>query len=128
MHDAANSLANAMFSVAGGDVIGAGEVGDDFIWGGSGNNQLHSDVPDTSSALFEELKFGLGSTGGDDTIEGSVGDDSIWSGQSNDMISGNVGDDTIYGDDRANMLRGNAGADNIFSYGRRRHYSGRPRG
>jgi len=66
VHDAANSLANAMFSVAGGDVIGAGEVGDDFIWGGSGNNQLHSDVPDTSSALFEELKFGLGSTGGDD--------------------------------------------------------------
>ena len=64
MHDAANSLANAMFSVAGGDVIGASEVGDDFIWGGSGNNQLHSDVPDTSSALFEELKFRLGSTGG----------------------------------------------------------------
>ena len=116
VHDAANSLANAMFSVAGGDVIGAGEVGDDFIWGGSGNNQLHSDVPDTSSALFEELKFGLGLTGGDDTIEGGVCDDSIWGGQGNDMISGNAGDDTIYVDNRANMLRGNAGADNIFSY------------
>ena len=117
VQDAANPLANSMFSAAGGDVIGAGGAGDDFIWGGAGNDQLHGDIPDTSSALFEEFKFGLGSTfGGDDTTEGGGGDDSTWGGQGNDVISGDAGDDTIYGDDGANMLSGNTSEDNIFGY------------
>ena len=117
VHDPANPLTNPIFSAIGSADIAAGGAGDDFIWGGAGNDQLHGDVPDTSSSLFDEFEFGLGSiVAGDDTIEGGDGDDSIWGGHGNDVISGDAGDDTIYGDEGADTLSGNTGADNIFGY------------
>ena len=73
VHDASNPLANSRFSAAGSINTCAGGASDNLIWGGAGNDQLHGNTPDTSSALFEEFKFGLGLTaGGDDTIEGGV--------------------------------------------------------
>ena len=73
VHDASNPLANSRFSAAGSINTCAGGASDNLIWGGAGNDQLHSNTPDTSSALFEEFKFGLGLTvGGDDTFEGGV--------------------------------------------------------
>ena len=73
VHDASNPLANSSFSAAGNINTCAGEASGNLIWGGAGNDQLHGNTPDTSSALFEEFKFGLGLTvGGDDTIEGGV--------------------------------------------------------
>lgn len=116
-HDASNPLTNPTFSAFGSDDIVSGGGGDDFLWGGAGDDLLHGDVPDTSSTLFSEFAFSLGSTpGGDDTLYGGAGNDNLWGGAGNDVVSGEDGNDWLSGGAGTDQLYGNAGTDNIFGY------------
>jgi len=87
VHNAANSLVNAMFSVAGGDVIGAGEVGDDSIWGGQGNDMISGNAGDDT--IYVDNRANM--------LRGNAGADNIFSYADDDIIRGGQGDDSISG-------------------------------
>lgn len=117
VHDASNPLTNPTFSGTGGDDLISGGAGDDYLWGGAGSDHIHGDVPDTSSGLFAEFSFGLGSAvGGGDRLYGGDGNDSLWGGDGADVISGDAGSDYLAGEGGADQLFGGAGNDNLFGY------------
>jgi len=117
LHDASNPLTNPIFAASGGDDVISGGAGDDDLWGGGGNDHIHGDVPDTSSGLFAEFSYGLGSAlGGDDRLYGGEGDDSLWGGDGADVIFGEGGNDHVAGDAGADRLYGGTGSDNLFGY------------
>lgn len=117
VHDEASPLTNPVFSSSGDADLLTGGAGDDVLWGGAGDDLLHGDVPDTSSALFAEFAFGLGTAdAGDDTLYGGAGNDTLWGGGGADVLYGEDGNDTLSGDDGADQLYGGSGSDNIFGY------------
>ena len=71
-----------------------GELGDDLIYGGGGNDWLVGCVD------------GDGSETGSDRIYGGTGDDTIWGGAGDDRLVGEEGNDTIYGESGNDWLVG----------------------
>jgi len=135
LHSASNPLTAPTFSGNGSADTIAGGAGADSIWGGPGNDRVHGDTPDSSSSLYQEFGFDLGSAGfgddavwggdGDDTLEGGDGNDALYGeagadslvgGAGNDTLSGGDGDDVLEGNAGIDSLYGGAGADNIFGY------------
>ncbi len=116
-HDIGNPLTDPTFSGSGGSDAISGGAGSDTIWGGAGDDVIHGDVPDTSSSLFSEFTFSLGTdASGDDEIHGGDGADTLFGGGGDDTLFGDDGNDTLEGNDGADTLYGGAGDDNIFGY------------
>ena len=107
-----------------------GQLGDDLLIGGSGNDVLHgglgedrlggkdgNDILDGGDQA--DLLFGgqgndiLNGSFGNDRLVGQRGDDTINGGSGDDFVNGSGGSDEINGGDGNDYLRGGAGADQI---------------
>lgn len=108
------------------------------LFGGTGNDTLRVDLPDTNIRAWlyggkgdDVLSGGGGNDrlsgsygndtlnggGGDDILTGSRGDDIIDGGAGNDRLYGEAGNDTLRGGDGDDWLVGGAGTDNISGDG-----------
>ena len=109
----ATSMASVL--VAANNLI-AGDLGEDTIFGGSGNDVLRGDLNLRSSQVGignDDIIYGgagrdrIGGKGGNDTLFGGDGDDRIWGDDGDDLIRGGRGNDILTGDD----FSGGQGAD-----------------
>lgn len=80
----------------------AGELGNDLILGGDGDDVLRGDRNARNSG---------GTAGGNDIILGGNGDDRIGGKAGNDRLFGEAGNDAIWGDDGDDLLWGGLGND-----------------
>jgi FtsP/CotA-like multicopper oxidase with cupredoxin domain/Ca2+-binding RTX toxin-like protein len=85
-------------------VAGISTVGDNLIYGDSGNNNLLGGVGNDSL-------YGLG---GNDQFNGNQGKDTIYGGNGNDTLWGGKDDDLIFGNQGQDVLFGNLGNDTIW--------------
>ena len=116
-----------------------GNWGDDKIWGGDGNDEIHGDdcgnedcndaVDDDEDGPADGWDWTLhayidyGVEKGDDTIYGGQGEDEIYGGAGNDYlhgeedadhIVGGAGEDTIWGGEGSDVLYTGSGWDTVF--------------
>jgi 2',3'-cyclic-nucleotide 2'-phosphodiesterase (5'-nucleotidase family) len=110
-----NSAANTLVGDAdvddliyamGGNDTAAGELGNDAIYGGDGDDVLRGDRNRRSEQA--------GEAGGDDIIFGGAGNDRIGGKSGNDELFGEDGDDQIWGDGGDDLINGGAGNDILF--------------
>jgi Ca2+-binding RTX toxin-like protein len=87
-------------SEAGGDgILTDPTVGDDVIFGFTGNDTLGTNSTGTS---------------GDDAIFGGAGNDSLFGGDGDDQLFGGDGNDALHGGKGSDVLSGGAGNDTFF--------------
>ncbi len=96
-----------------GDLIAAGQAGDDFIWGHGGNDTIDGGSGNDTLRGWYGYDFINGGTG-DDSIYGEAGNDRLdgWAGH--DTIDGGNGNDQILGWTGNDILSGGAGNDRLF--------------
>lgn len=91
---------------------------DDYMQGGSGENQMYS-----SYGFFESF-LSLGLSAGNDTFVGGPSRDTIGGGDGNDLIKAGGGDDLISGGPGDDRIEGGAGDDGLV--GARGDFAGVP--
>lgn len=89
-----------------------GDLGDDFLDGGTGADIIHGN--DGDDAIYGgDGNDTITGDSGDDTVDGGVGDDFITGGDGADGISGGWGTDCLMGNDGADALCGDNGDDSL---------------
>lgn len=90
-----SSGADSIFAGDGDDTVW-GEMDDDLVDGGSGNDRLFGDsmALDANGRLLVPIAFH-----GDDQLYGGADDDEIYGNGGDDVLSGEAGDDWLDGDD-----------------------------
>ena len=81
---------------SGGDDVLSGDLRDNTIRGGAGNDKIYG-----------------GPRGGDDELHGDAGDDQLFGGAGDDMLFGGADDDILAGGSGSNEIDGDAGNDVI---------------
>jgi len=98
------------------DDVLIGTQGNDFVWGGSGDDRLY---------LLGGDDIGNGGSGNDsvegdrgsDIVIGGSGADRLMAGKDADVVTGDAGDDYIYGDDGNDLISGGRGNDTLYGGG-----------
>lgn len=108
--DAAGEVGdNRLFGDSGNDSIRGG-LGDDWLVGGTGNDSVNGGDGD-------DTMFAGSGDKGDDTINGGAGDDIIGGARGDDSLIGGTGDDTIFGGEGRDVIDG-GGDDNLIWAGK----------
>ncbi len=106
--------------------------GSDVIYGGAGNDEIHTGswsdsdqgLPNAQTGMANDTAFGgdghdiLRGAGGDDLLRGDAGDDNIGGGGGNDTMVGGEGSDTFLVSDLGDMIfesRSWSGTDTVMS-------------
>ena len=95
---------------SGNDDILAGDLRDNVIMGGGGDDKLYGG-PNPADAD----KMGNSGLTNADMLHGGGGDDMLFGGVGNDTLKGDAGDDMLHGGPNADRLFGGAGSDLIYA-------------
>ena len=101
--------------------------GADTIFGGAGNDEIHTGSWADSDDGFGNTQTGTASdeahggdgddilrgAGGDDILSGDAGNDDVGGGGGADSITGGAGDDVLFGNAGADVIDGGAGNDTL---------------
>ncbi|MGC9528298.1 MAG: S8 family serine peptidase [Limnospira sp.] len=117
---AGNVLDNVLVGGGGNDELFA-DAGDDFLSGNGGNDYLEGDGGNDTlfggqgddELLGNEGVDRLSGDGGFDALFGGEGNDILSGGRDDDRLFGNEGDDRLFGDEGRDTLEGGTGNDNL---------------
>lgn len=99
----------------GGDDLVIGNLVDNLLWGGDGDDVMRGDHNGFSLSLEEggsDMLYGgpgndlLHGQGGNDRLFGGIGNDQIWGDEGDDLLRGGLGQDILKGDDCESNNRG----------------------
>ena len=98
-----------------------GNMGDDTLTGGGGNDTIGGGMDDDEIDAMGGNDDVVGGAGddeimggdGDDTVHGNMGEDELMGGMGNDKLAGDDGEDDLMGGAGSDTLIGGAGADKL---------------
>lgn len=105
------SLIETVLAGSGDDWV-AGNVADNYLSGGAGNDTLIGDGTGAMRGGNDTLIGGAGN----DSLDGGVGNDRLEGQDGNDTLLGGAGDDLLTGLAGADLMDGGAGNDSLYSF------------